>query len=151
MSEALIKGFRVRLDLAYDTQTHMWVDVVAADRVRVGMDPLGVETSGTLAQVLLYAAGSEVSRGEPFGSLEAEKFVGTLPAPLSGRLLAVNDAVPADPGLVERDPYGDGWLVELAPTDLDAELADLTSGADAVAAAFAARVVEYRREGILAE
>ncbi len=150
MSEMQVRGFPVRLDLAYDMATHLWVATMGPDRVRVGMDALGVETSGTLAQLALGAVGTEVGRGEPFGSIEAEKFVGPLVAPIGGRVVAVNRAVAADPGLVHRDPYGAGWLVEMEPADLDRDLAGLVAGAD-VEARFSSKVEEYRREGVLAE
>ena len=81
------------------------------------MDALGVETSGTIAQLAFLPVGEQLKRGEAFGSLEAAKFVGPLTSPLSGTVTATNDAVVADPALVERDPYGDGWLVELTLAD----------------------------------
>ncbi len=151
MTVAQIKGFRIRLDLAHDLDRHMWVEVRAPDRVRVGMDPLGLETSGTLAQLAFEAPGATVERGDPFGSLEAEKFVGALAAPVGGQVAAVNEAVVADPGLAERDPYGAGWLVEMVPADLERDLAQLTSGPDAVAGGFEEKVAQYRRDGVLAE
>jgi len=90
MSEQKIRGFIVRTDLAYDLDHHLWVDTSRSDVVRVGMDPLGVETSGTLAQLVLHAPGGDYSRGQPVGSLEAEKYVGPVVTPLSGRVIAVN-------------------------------------------------------------
>lgn len=148
--EQTVRGYRLCLDRAYDAETHMWVQVVDPARVRVGLDPLGVETSGTLAQLSFGAPGDDVQRGAAFGSLEAEKFVGPLVSPLSGTIFAVNDAVLADPGLVERDPFGQGWLVELAPSALDVESAALVHGAR-VADWFKAKVDEYRLKGVLAE
>lgn len=144
-----VKGFRVEFGLGYDLDHHIWVEEREPGRVRVGMDPLGVETSGTLAQMAFAAVGTEVRRGEPFGTLEAEKFVGPLVSPLSGAVTAVNEAVAADPGLVDRDPYG-AWLVELALTDPD-ELAALVREPADVVAAFEAKVTRYRIEGVLAE
>jgi glycine cleavage system H protein len=63
---------------------------------------------------------------------------------------ATNDAVVADPSLVEREPYGDGWLMELDLVD-PGELGELISGADAIPAWFAAEVEDYRLKGVLAE
>lgn len=150
MSEQTVRGYRLCLDRAYEPDTHMWVQMLDPTRVRVGLDPLGVETSGTLAQLSLGAQGDEVRLGAPFGSLEAEKFVGPLVAPLSGTIVAVNEAAVADPGLVERDPFGDGWLMELSPSAFDVESAGLLSGS-AVVAWFEAEVDHYRIEGVLAE
>lgn len=145
-----VEGFRVRVDVAHDVELHMWVES-RGDCVRVGMDPLGAETSGTLAQLAFEAIGTEVARGGPFGTLEAEKFVGPLTAPLSGRVVAVNDAVLSDPGLIERDPYGQGWLAELVPTAWGADIGELVTDPDVLVERFAARVSEYRRDGVLAE
>lgn len=149
MSDHDVKGFRVRPGLAYDLDHHMWVEFLDTRRVRIGMDPLGVETSGTLAQLALSAVGTAVRRGEAFGSLEAEKFVGPLVAPLSGRVLAVNESVAADPGAVEQDAY-EAWLVELEPSAME-ELDLLVHEEAAVLAGFEAKVTQYRIEGVLAE
>ncbi|HET9091048.1 MAG TPA: glycine cleavage system protein H [Acidimicrobiales bacterium] len=143
-----ISGYPVRLDLAYFREADLWVEVVAGGRARVGLDPLGAETSGTLAQLALVAAGTAVTRGQPLGSLEAEKFVGPLVAPLTGSVVATNEAVVARPSLVEEDPYG-AWLVEIELAHTE-ELGELVSG-ERVAGYFADRVERYRKEGVLAE
>ena len=145
-----VGGFGVALDRAYDASGHFWVSMVTADRARIGMDALGVETSGTIAQLAFLPTGEHLKRGDPFGSLEAAKFVGPLTSPLSGTVVAVNDAVVADPSLVERDPYGAGWLVELALAD-PAEIRGLISGADVIPVWFEAEVEDYRQKGVLAE
>jgi glycine cleavage system H protein len=143
-------GFAVALDRAYDPAGHFWVATIGPNRVRIGLDALGVETSGTLAQLAFLPLGEFLKRGEAFGSLEAAKFVGPLTSPLSGTLVATNDAVVADPALVERDPYGAGWLVELDLAD-SGELRDLISGADVIPVWFEAEVEDYRLKGVLAE
>jgi glycine cleavage system H protein len=146
-----VRGYELALDRAYDPETHLWAELKDGDRVRVGMDSLGVETSGTLAQLSFDPVGATVRRGEPFGSLEAAKFVGPLVSPLSGVVVSRNEAALADPGIVERDPLGDGWLVELEASDLDAEVARLLTGDQTLARWFEARIEEYRLQGVLAE
>ena len=151
MSEIVeVAGFGVALDRAYDGTGHFWVSMVGPDRARIGMDALGVETSGTLAQLAFLPVGEHLKRGEAFGSLEAAKFVGPLTSPLSGTVSATNDAVVADPALVERDPYGAGWLVEIDLAD-PGELADLVAGKQEVKVWFEAEVEDYRMKGVLAE
>jgi len=147
---AEVAGFRVALDRAYDPAGHFWISMIGADRARLGLDALGVETSGTIAQLAFLPVGEQLKRGEAFGSLEAAKFVGPLVSPVSGTVVAANDAVVADPALVERDPYGAGWLVEVSMTD-PAELRDLISGRDVVPVWFAGEVEDYRIKGVLAE
>jgi len=146
-----VRGFSLRTDLAYDCVHHMWVEVLSSGRVRIGMDPLGLETSGTLAQLDLLAVGVSFARGEHFGSLEAEKFVGPLVAPVSGRITAVNDEAIVNPGFIENDPFGAGWMIEVEPAALDDEIPLLTSGADEVVSTFEVKIDEYRRDGVLAE
>lgn len=145
-----VAGFGVALDRAYDGAGHFWVSAIAPTRARIGMDALGVETSGTIAQLAFLPVGEQLKRGESFGSLEAAKFVGPLTSPLSGTVTAVNDAVVGDPALVERDPYGDGWLVELDLADPN-ELSELVSGAEPIRVWFEAEVEDYRMKGVLAE
>lgn len=145
-----IAGYEVRLDLGYDPTSHIWVEVLESDRAVVGLDPLGVETSGTMAALAFVSVGSEVIRGEPLGSVEAEKFVGPVIAPLSGRVTKVNPEVLVRPSLVDAEPY-DAWLVELEPSDLENESRYLVRGADDIRSWFAAKVLEYRKLGVLAE
>jgi glycine cleavage system H protein len=145
-----VSGYRLALDRRYDQEAHMWVKSFAPGTVRIGFDPLGVETSGTVAQLSFVETGAEIVRGRPFGQLEAAKFVGPMTSPVSGTLLAVNDAVLGDPGLVEQDPYGAGWLVELSLSEPDTELAALLSVPDDVMTWFAAKVDDYRLKGVIA-
>ena len=151
MSEIVeVAGFGVALDRAYDGAGHFWVSMIGPDRARIGMDALGVETSGTLAQLAFLPVGEHLKRGEAFGSLEAAKFVGPLVSPLSGTVAATNVDVVADPALVERDPYGAGWLIELELAE-PGELGDLVSGAHPIKVWFEAEVEDYRMKGVLAE
>jgi glycine cleavage system H protein len=145
-----VRGFPLALDRGYHPDTHMWVKPTAPGRVRIGMDPLGIEISGTLAELSLPAPGEVLTAGQPFGQLEAVKFVGPLISPVSGTVLACNSAAAADPGLVERDPFGDGWLIEAeltGPGEPDVLLSDL----EEITAWYAASIVDYRSRGAIAE
>lgn len=151
-----VAGFPLALDRFYHPGTHLWVRRTGgapADgaTVRIGMDALGIETSGTLASLSFQAAGSALTEGRPFGQLEAAKFVGPLLSPVSGVLLAVNDAATADPGIAERDPYGGGWLIDVILTGGPAALPGLLTDPGEIAAWFAGKVAEYRLKGVLAE
>ena len=115
------------------------------------MDPLGIETSGTLAELSFVPVGTELIAGRPFGQLEAAKFVGPLVSPVSGIVLAVNDAVANDAGLTARDPYGAGWLIEASLSDADGELPALLADPDEITTWFAAKIADYRRMGVIAE
>lgn len=148
---AEVSGFPLALDRLYHPDTHMWVLLTGPGRARIGMDPLGIETSGTLAQLSVPEAGTKLVAGRPFGQLEAAKFVGPLVSPVSGTVLAANDAVAADPGIAERDPYGAGWLIEAGLSDADGELTALLGDPDEVTGWFVGQVEDYRLKGVIAQ
>ena len=145
-----VRGFPLALDRSYHPASHMWVKLTAPGRARIGMDSLSVETSGTLAELSLPAPGVALAAGQPFGQLEAVKFVGPLTSPVSGTVLTCNAAAAADPGLVERDPFGDGWLIEAELADAG-ELDALLSDPEEITAWYAASIEEYRLSGAIAE
>ena len=144
-----VRGFPLALDRGYHPGSHMWVKQAGPGRVSIGMDPLILETSGTLAELYLPAAGAELTAGRPFGQLEAVKFVGPLTSPVSGTVLARNAAAMADPGLVERDPFGDGWLIEAELAE-SGELDTLLSDPQEITAWYEAKIAEYRLSGVIA-
>lgn len=146
---AQVDRYEVPLDRAYHPKHHLWVQR-NGDALRVGIDALGLETSGDLAQVLVVPVGTVLLADDEMGSLEAQKFVGPLRAPVSGTVARVNDVALADPRMISEDPYGAGWLLELTPADdADAEMAALVHG-DAVAPWFTACLAEYREQGSVA-
>lgn len=103
-------------DLKYTTE-HEWVARGDGDRVRVGITSYAQEALGDIVFVSLPAVGSRVRAGEAFGEVESTKSVSDVYAPLSGEVVARNETLDATPELVNSDPYGEGWLVELAVDD----------------------------------
>lgn len=138
--------FEAPLDRAYHPMDHTWVKR-EGDRLRVGMDSLGVETTGDLAQLYLSPAGTIVAAGDELGTIEAQKFVGPLRAPVAGTVVQVNDRVLENPMVVTKDPYGEGWLLLIDPIE---EPSGLIEG-EAVHAWFAESLEEYKRQGSVAE
>ena len=132
-------------DLYYDRATHTWVRNVGTV-VTIGLDALGLEALGDVAFLSLQAVGSAVKRAETIGSLEAAKMVGELIAPVSGTIAARNEAVLRDPGLVNREPYGAGWLVQIMPSGWELESAELVHGAD-LPGWIEAEIERYRSQG----
>lgn len=138
-------------DRWYDEQEHLWVKLEDG-RARIGIDELGRHAAGTISFLDLHAVGKRLTkRGAAFGTLEANKFVGALRGPIRGTIVDVNRALLADPGIANRDPYGDGWFVVIEPTNLEEDLAALVHGDDAIAAYLTRRIAEYRERGILPE
>jgi glycine cleavage system H protein len=145
-----VHGYLIDLGRRYDPERHSWVEVLAGDRVRVGLDPLGVETFGDLVELVILDPGIELARGQAFGSVEAAKFVGPLTMPVSGTIVARNEAVVADPRTVAAAPFGGGWLIEVAPSD-PGELDGLLAEPEAIRRWFEAKAAEYEAEGVVAE
>jgi glycine cleavage system H protein len=145
-----VRGYLLDLDRHYDPGGHLWVDVLGEGRVRVGMHSLGVEIAGEMVQIALKEVATRLARGRAFATLEAERFVGPLTMPISGMILARNRAAVVDPRIIARDPFGEGWLAEIEPSN-PAELRSLIHGPKAVRAWFEKRVKDYRLKGALAD
>ena len=105
-------------DLKY-TAEHEWVrdpgDQEGA--VRVGITDHAQQALGDIVYVDLPDVGTTVEAGSPCGELESTKSVSDVYAPVTGRVVAVNEALEATPELVNSDPYGGGWLFEVVPDD----------------------------------
>ena len=95
------------------TAEHEWVLRTGADTVRVGITDFAQDALGDVVFVQLPDVGTEVSAGEAFGEVESTKSVSDLFAPLTATVAAVNGELDGDPQLVNSDPYGQGWLLEL--------------------------------------
>lgn len=99
-------------DLQYTTD-HEWIRRTGADTVRVGITDYAQSALGDVVFVQLPEAGAAVTAGDPFGEVESTKSVSDLFAPISANVLAVNGDLDANPDLVNSDPYGAGWMVDL--------------------------------------
>ncbi len=102
-------------DLKYTTE-HEWIRVNSGT-VRVGITSFAQEALGDIVFVTLPAVGDRVQAGEPFGEVESTKSVSDVYAPVSGEVIARNEVLDSTPELVNSDPYGEGWLVEVAVDD----------------------------------
>jgi glycine cleavage system H protein len=128
---ARIDGYDFPDDLWYHPREHLWLRPVREGGqwiVTVGVDAVGQEALGEVVYLQLTEAGRAVARGEAVGSLEAEKMVRPVLAPLSGIVAAVNATVIATPRLLNQDPYGTGWIFRMRPRDWEAERQDLLHG-----------------------
>ena len=105
-------------DLSY-TAEHEWVQRVGDDTVKVGITDFAQSSLGDVVFVQLPDVGSDVTAGESFGEVESTKSVSDLYSPVTAKVVAVNGDLEGSPQLVNSDPYGEGWLVELQ-ADADA-------------------------------
>lgn len=95
------------------TAEHEWVHRTSEDTVRVGITDFAQDALGDVVFVQLPEIGTEVTAGESFGEVESTKSVSDLYAPVSATVVAVNAELDTKPELVNSDPYGQGWLLEL--------------------------------------
>jgi glycine cleavage system H protein len=103
-------------DLKY-TAEHEWVRVTDSGTVRFGITDYAQEALGDVVYVSLPESGAGLSAGQTCGEVESSKSVSDIYAPVTGTVVARNDALEANPELVNSDPYGDGWMVEVSIAD----------------------------------
>lgn len=114
----------VPAELSY-TSEHEWVSALTAEgTVRVGITDHAQDALGDVVYVDLPSIGDSVAAEDSFGEIESTKSVSDLFAPVAGEIVAVNEALEDDPALVNSDPYGEGWIVEIRPENAD-DLANL--------------------------
>ena len=114
----------VPAELSY-TSEHEWVSALTAEgTVRVGITDHAQDALGDVVYVDLPSVGDSVAAEDSFGEIESTKSVSDLFAPVAGEIVAVNEGLEDDPALVNSDPYGEGWIIEIRPENAD-DLANL--------------------------
>lgn len=103
-------------DLRY-TAEHEWVRAGSEGVVRVGITAYAQDALGDVVYVSLPSVGDSVNTGDSCGEVESTKSVSDLYAPLSGEVVAVNEALESAPELVNSDPYGQGWMYDVKLAD----------------------------------
>ena len=114
----------VPAELSY-TSEHEWVSALTAEgTVRVGITDHAQDALGDVVYVDLPSVGDSVAAEDSFGEIESTKSVSDLFAPIAGEIVAVNEGLEDDPALVNSNPYGEGWIIEIRPENTD-DLANL--------------------------
>ncbi len=119
-----IEEFNLPDNVRY-AQTHEWVKQ-EGDNVRVGITDYAQDQLGELTFVELPNPGDELRKGEQFGVVESVKAVSELFMPVGGEILAVNTDLAESPELINTDPYGAGWIIEIKPEHPE-EMEDLVT------------------------
>ena len=114
-------------DIKY-TKEHEWTKIVG-NVATVGVTDFAQSELGDIAWIEMPQMGAETTKGEPFGTIEAVKTVEDLFAPLSGKVVEINEDLLDSPELVNDDPYGKGWIAKIEFKD-EAELSNLLSAED---------------------
>jgi glycine cleavage system H protein len=119
-------SFDVPDDLRY-LESHEWARV-SGDTAEVGITAFAQDELGDVVFVELPEEGAELTAGEDFGVVESIKAVSDVYAPISGTVTEVNDRLRDEPELLNEDPFGDGWMLEVEVAD-ESEVDDLLSPA----------------------
>lgn len=98
------------------TNEHEWVRI-EGDEAYVGITDYAQSQLGDIIFVDIPTEGETLEKGETFGSIEVVKTVSDLFLPIGGEILEVNPVLEENPELVNKDPYGEGWIVKIKPTD----------------------------------
>jgi glycine cleavage system H protein len=110
-------------ELGYSAE-HEWVRSGGETAVRIGITDFAQAALGDIVYVQLPEIGAVVTAGDSIGEVESTKSVSEIFTPLSGTVVALNDALESAPELINADPYGDGWIFELEVDEISA-IADL--------------------------
>ena len=126
-----IEGYEMPEELYY-TNEHTWARVEDDGTVTMGIDAFGGTAVGEIEFIDLPLEDDEFEAGEAFGSMESAKWVGGLIMLTSGKIIEVNSEIEDNLELLVDDPYDEGWMIKVEPSNLEADLAGLHHGDDLV-------------------
>ena len=129
-----VRGCNIPEDLLYNVDNNVWVRKEGDGSVTVGLTSYACSLAGQIVSYTPKKVGKGVKADKSCATVESGKWVGPAKTPVGGDVAAINDKVAANPGLINEDPYGEGWLVKLTPENFDGDAASLKTGADALAA-----------------
>jgi len=138
-----IQGYTLPDELYYE-ENHYWVKE-EGDLLVMGMDDFAQKMAGEIVFVQLPEEGKELTAGKKFAKIESGKWLGKVFAPVNGELAAVNEELETNPGLINSDCYGKGWIYKIKPSD-KGEVANLIYGKDAVEKWMLAEIEKYAKE-----
>ncbi len=108
------------------TKEHEWARIEEDGQITIGITAFAVDQLGDITLVGLdVGVGDEIRQGEAFGTIESVKTLSDLYAPLSGRVVEVNDALENEPELINEDAWDRGWMVVIEPSNLGGEKSEL--------------------------
>jgi glycine cleavage system H protein len=134
MSHEKINGCVVVKDLYYVVEDHTWIHPNDDGTVTVGMTDIAQNLAGPILHAKAKNPGTTREKGKPLATVESGKWVGPIKAPVSGEIVEVNEKIASDAQILNRSPYRDGWVLKMRPSNLEAEMATMVTGDDAVEA-----------------
>ncbi|HVE27102.1 MAG TPA: glycine cleavage system protein GcvH [Sporichthya sp.] len=128
-----VRNCNIPEDLYYLVEKHVWARPVG-DLVEVGLTDIAQHMAKGIISVTPKKVGKALRTEQSVATVESGKWVGPVPSPVAGEIAEINEAVVAEPGLINSDPYGAGWIARVRPTDWAGEVANLATGESGVAA-----------------
>ena len=128
---ATIEGYEFPDELYYH-EKHAWLRVEDDGTVTIGLNDLAQQQAGEIMYVDLPFEDDEVEAGETCVKVQTAKWVGPVSAPVSGTVVEVSEDAQDEPELINTSCYEEGWLIKVQPSDLDADLANLMKGEEAL-------------------
>ena len=138
-----IKGYNLPDDLYYD-EHHFWVRP-DGDAYVMGMDDFAQKLAGEIVYVQLPDDGKRLKAGKKFAKVESGKWLGKVFAPFNGEIESVNEDLETDPGLINSDCYGKGWMYRVTSED-SPDLGQLYHGPEALEKWMAEEFEKYKDE-----
>ena len=138
-----IQGYNMPEDLHYE-ENHFWVKE-EGDLLIMGMDDFAQKMAGEIVFVQLPDEGKTIKAGKKFAKMESGKWLGKIFGPVNGELAAVNEELEMNPGLINEDCYGKGWMYKIKPND-KGEMENLIYGAEAIEKWLLADIEKYKEE-----
>ncbi len=136
-------GYQMPENLHYE-KNHYWVRI-EGDILVMGMDDFAQKMAGDIVYVKIPFAGKKLKFGKKFAQVESGKWLGKVYAPVNGEVLEGNEALEADPGLINQDCYGEGWMYKIKPADMG-EMENLIHGIEAIEKWLLADIEKYKEE-----
>lgn len=138
-----IKGYNMPEELVYE-KNHYWIKQ-DGDLLVMGMDDFAQKLAGEIVYVQLPDDGKKIKLGKKFAKVESGKWLGKVYAPVNGVIDSVNEELEENPGLINEDCYGKGWMYKIKANDAS-ELDNLIKGADAIEAWINEEADKYAEE-----
>ena len=101
------------MSIVFFTEDHEWVEVLGQNKIKIGITDFAQDELGDIVYVELPEVGDEFDAGDEFGTVESVKSVSEILTPFAGTVVTVNDLIDDEPELVNDDPMGEGWFIEV--------------------------------------
>lgn len=127
-----VRGCQIPEELYYWVEKHVWVRDDGDEVLTIGVTDPAQHLAARVVAITTKKVGRTVERGQSLATIESGKWVGPVPSPVNGDIIAVNEALAGNPTLVNSDPYGDGWVVRMKATVWSVQRSELHTGSHAV-------------------